>query len=108
MPMDDALWERFTGLAAAREALKARLPRGASTAEIIAEGKNVHVVRRAMRDIGLKEVESGGQVRIIGTMSPGPMIDALENAGRGTPVIAPWLGAKTQSIFGDVSAGFAA
>jgi N-acetylglucosaminyl-diphospho-decaprenol L-rhamnosyltransferase len=107
-PMDDAMWERFTGLAAAREAIKARLPRGVSTAEIIAEGKNAHVVRRAMRDVGLTEVQSGGQARVIGTMSPGPMLDALENAGDGSPVIAPWLGAKRQSIFGDVSSGFAA
>jgi len=107
-PMDDAMWDRFTGLAAAREAIGVRLPRGTETVQIIAEGKNAHVVRRAIRDLGVTVVESGGQVRVIGTMSPGPMIDALEHAGSGSPVVAPWLCAKKQSIFGDVVAGFAA
>lgn len=107
-PMDDAMWERFTGLTAAREAIKSRLPRGATSAEVIAEGKNAHVVRRAMRDLGVTEVKSGGQAQIIGTMSPGPMLDALENTRQGAPVVAPWLAAKRQSIFGDVSTGFAA
>lgn len=100
-PMDAAMWERFTGLAHAREAIAARLPEGAASAEIVAPGKNAHVIRRAMRDLSIEEVSRGGDVRIIGTMSPGPMLDALERLGTGSgvPMIAPWLGAKPASVF---------
>lgn len=107
-PLDDAQWDRFTGLTQAREAIKQRLPLGAASAQIVSEGKNAHVIRRAMRDLSLREVKAGGDCRIIGTMSPGPMIDALEGADQGVPVIAPWLDAKLQSIFGAERPGFAA
>lgn len=103
-PMDDDLWDRFTGLAAARDALDRRIPERANTAELIAEGKNAHVVRRVLEEMDIRVVESGGDVRVIGTMSPGPMLDALERAGDGAPVIAPWLSAKKSSLFGEAAA----
>ncbi|GAB5497222.1 MAG: hypothetical protein Phyf2KO_23020 [Phycisphaerales bacterium] len=107
-PMDDAMWERFTGQSQAREAIKKRMPLGAASAQLIGEGKNSHVVRKAMRDLALREVKSGGDCKLIATMSPGPMIDALENGERGVPTIAPWLDAKLQSVFGAEHNVFAA
>lgn len=103
-PMDDDTWDRFNGLAAARDALDRRLPRDAQTAELIAEGKNAHVVRQALSERDVRVVESGGDVRVIGTMSPGPMLDALEGVGRGSPVVAPWLSARRESLFGEAAA----
>ena len=107
-PMDDAMWERFTGQQQAREAIKNRMPLGAASAQLISEGKNAHVVRKAMRDLSLREVKSGGDCKLIATMSPGPMIDALEGGEQGVPTIAPWLDAKLQSVFGSEHAVFAA
>ncbi len=103
-PMDDATWGRFTGFAQAHEALKRRLPGLSRTAELIAEGKNAHVVRAALDALGVRVVETGADVRVIGTMSPGPMLDALHSAGSGAPVIAPWLGARSSSLFGEAAA----
>lgn len=106
-PMDESLWDRFTGLAAARDALARRLPRGAHGYELISEGKNAHAVRRALAELGLHETALGADVRVIGTLSPGPMMDALdvlESAGPGTPVVAPWLSARRASLLGEVAA----
>lgn len=103
-PMDDSLWARFTGLAAARDALGRRVPERVQTAELIAEGKNEHIVRRAIEEMDVRVVEREGDVRVIGTMSPGPMLDALERADESSPVIAPWLSAKKSSLLGEVAA----
>lgn len=106
-PMDDALWARFTGLAHAREALTKRLPLGTRTYEITSEGKNAHAVRRALAELGLHESTHDADVRVIGTLSPGPMLDALdalESAGTGTPVVAPWLSARRASLLGEIAA----
>ena len=103
-PMDDETWDHFTGLTAARDALDRRIPERVRTVELIAEGKNAHIVRRALDEMDLGVVESGGEVRVIATMSPGPMLDALENAGDGVPVVAPWLPAKKSALLGEVAA----
>ncbi len=103
-PMDEALWDRFTGLSAARDALDRRIPERARSAELIAEGKNAHVVRQALAELELPVVERGGDVRVIGTMSPGPMLDALERGRDEVPVVAPWLSAKRGSVLGEAAA----
>jgi len=103
-PMDGDIWDRFTGLAAARDALNRRLPSSARCVELIAEGKNAHVVRAALDELGVRVVERNGEARVIATMSPGPMLDVLEAASGGAPVIAPWLSAKKGSLFGEVAA----
>ncbi|MBI1190137.1 MAG: glycosyltransferase [Tepidisphaera sp.] len=97
-PMTPQLWERFTGLAAAREALAhahARTP--FRSAAIIDEGKNAWVVARALRDLGVRLSGDGedAEVCVIGTMSPGPMLDAFARRQRLTQarpqrVIIPW------------------
>lgn len=101
-PMNDETYARFTGLAHAREAL-AHAMREAyfETARVIEAGKNDHVVRRALRELGVREVGEPADAReadalVIGTLSPGPMLDAAERVrsaaspGGGPRVIAPW------------------
>lgn len=93
-PMSDALFARFTGLAAAREALRAEWSaRRFTTACIVHEGKNCGVVRTALRELGVRVVPdaSDADTLVIGTMSPGPMLDAADRLARvDRRVIAPW------------------
>lgn len=101
-PMPDTLWDRFTGLSAARNALlRAYAQQPFSTAAVVDEGKNAWAVSRALTEMGVKVCAEGedAQVRVIGTMSPGPMLDAYERrlaeaAHHGARVIAPWLVAQ--------------
>ncbi|HED53778.1 MAG TPA: glycosyltransferase [Phycisphaerales bacterium] len=92
-PMPVPIWERFTGLSWAREAIAQRLPAGVGTVSLVHEGKQSHIVRRAIQELGLVETDGGSEVRIIGTLSPGPMLDALAGCGDDPRVVAPWLGA---------------
>ncbi|MBL9032396.1 MAG: glycosyltransferase [Phycisphaerae bacterium] len=110
-PMSAEQFDRFCGLAQAREALaEARHERPFSTAAVVDEGKNGWVVRTALTEMGVEVVnpwpwdesparaqsETHPDALVIGTMSPGPMIDAYERrtlarAGTQSPrVIAPW------------------
>lgn len=97
-PLDAGLWERFTGLAHAREALHGHWrARPFATAAIVEEGKNSHVVRAALAELAVREVTDlrEAEAVIIGTMSPGPMLDASERwGGAGRRVITPWAAAR--------------
>lgn len=94
-PLSLAQWERFTGLAAAGEALDAVVPDSARTAAVIAPGKNEAAVREAIARRGLIIVGNAdhADVLVIGTLSPGPMLDAMDAHGGDPRVVAPWLGA---------------
>jgi len=94
-PLDADSWDRFTGRAAARSAV-AEVFAGVDRprAAVVLEGKNGSVVRAALAEAGV-EVAPGvpgpGVPLVIGTLSPGPMLDGLdllEPLGRG--VVAPW------------------
>ncbi len=90
--LEPALWDRFTGLSAAREALGAAQARhGFASARLIARGKHDWAVERALVELGVAVRESG-EVDVIGTLSPGPMIDAMER-GSDRQVVAPWVDA---------------
>ncbi len=95
-PMTTRHWERFTGLAAACEALELRTPGAARTAAILAPGKNEPQIRDAIARQGLIIVgdAASADVRVIGTLSPGPMLDAMEAHAGDPRVIAPWLDAE--------------
>jgi len=87
--MDSELWDRFTGLSAARSALaNARDRLGFSSARVIARGKNDWAVEQALGELAVEQTDSG-EVDVIGTLSPGPMLDAIER-GSDRPVVAPW------------------
>lgn len=98
-PMSDDQFDRFTGLAAARDAIgAAHAERPIETAALVHEGKNAWCVRQAATELGIDLVpENKAQTLLIGTMSPGPMLDAAESLARdtGRRVIAPWTGVGT-------------
>jgi len=91
-PMSTDLWRRFTGLAAAREALAWNLSlRGVRTAALISEGKNSTEIREAMRELGIVEVPADrAEAIVIGTLSPGPMLDAREASVGDSRVVTAW------------------
>lgn len=91
LPVD--LYDRFTGLAAARAHLgAAHLHEPFESARIVSAGKNEWAVRRAITELGVQVVGAGepAAVDIIGTLSPGPMLDALAAGGAERPVLTPW------------------
>lgn len=91
-PLTDPHYERFVGLHHAREAIqRARF----DTACIVHEGKHAWAVRRALDEAGIKLVDANEADRlVIGTLSPGPMLDALaelSGTGEGDRALAPWI-----------------
>jgi GT2 family glycosyltransferase len=112
-PMSAAVFDRFTGLAYAREALRAAWSvRPFESAAVVDEGKNGWVVRRALAELGVRVVnqwpystaaaqappgEHNAEVLVIGSMSPGPMLDTYERrtlsltSQKPARVIAPWV-----------------
>lgn len=89
-PLDRATFDRFTGLAHAREALhRAHADRSFSKARIVARGKNAWVVERALAELGVS-ISDEADVLVIGTMSPGPMLDARDLHADLGRVITPW------------------
>lgn len=91
-PLTRAHYERFVGLHHAREAIQhARF----DTASVTHEGKHAWAVRRALTEAGIKLINSNEADRlVIGTLSPGPMLDALAELramGEGGRALAPWI-----------------
>ncbi|MCC6675681.1 MAG: glycosyltransferase [Phycisphaerales bacterium] len=97
MPMPREIWDRFTGLAHARAALQVAWRAGPfRSAAIVEDGKNVNIVRAVLAELGVREVgdPEAADAVVIGTLSPGPMLDARERWGSSSErVLAPWLGA---------------
>ena len=102
-PMPRELFDRFTGLSQARAAIAAA-QREASfrTAAVVREGKNAWCVRTALAECGVREVtERDAEALVIGTMSPGPMLDAAGALyGSGARVVMPWCEAKRATAIG--------
>ena len=93
MEMDAATWDRFTGKCACRRALlRAWSERRFATAAIVAPGKSEHVVREGLAEIGVAIVdrEDAADALVIGTLSPGPALDAYDLLQGDARVIAPW------------------
>lgn len=92
-PLPPALWDRFTGLAHARAAIARALEHAHfGSAAVVAEGKNAWAVRRALVEAGVRLVGArGAATLVVGTLSPGPMLDAAQQLGEGSRrVIMPW------------------
>lgn len=104
-PMTQDVFDRFTGLAAARTALQHAWNQFRfRSASIVDHGKNAWVIERALQDLGVTIAPYGSdpEAIVIGTMSPGPMLDATRRRlalrrGRGPRVVAPWLTAMPQT-----------
>ena len=100
-PMPRHLFERFTGVSHARDALALAFDNEPfRRVALVDEGKNGWVVRKALAELGVEVVEeadTGVEALVIGTMSPGPMLDSYERrtllspAGPSRRIIAPWL-----------------
>lgn len=103
-PMPSVLWDRFTGLAAARDALRSAhdaAPLG--RVAIVHEGKNAWAVDRALTELHCERAASpaAADTLIIGTMSPGPMLDALHAASTEFPgrrIVPPFVGCRSESL----------
>lgn len=103
-PLTREQWDRFTGLAAAREVARSLRQRGERHVTLIAQGKNSWAVRRAATEAGLeclREVRAQTCPRLVATLSPGPAWDAAEAAqispgqpGGGGPVWLPFIAAS--------------
>lgn len=95
------IYDRFTGLAHARDAIRAAIwERPFRTAALIARGKNDWAVERALFECGVSIAQdpTEADALVIGTMSPGPMIDGAIRAATGTPakrIIVPWRAAAS-------------
>ncbi|MEM1330497.1 MAG: glycosyltransferase [Planctomycetota bacterium] len=88
-PMARSIWERFIGMPGARLAAERAAAGGVRTARLIGRGKNDWVIERALQEqsIGVVSDPLGtADVELVGTLSPGPMLDVLE---RSPDAIAP-------------------
>lgn len=104
-PMTRQLFDRFTGLSYAREALQsAYTQKPFRTVELIDEGKNGWVIRKALAELNVTILDSALSTKhpapdalVVGSMSPGPMLDSFERrtllnpAGSPQRILAPWL-----------------
>lgn len=93
-PMPATLWDRFTGLAAARGAMQAAFDaRPFRSATIVDAGKNAWAVAQSLHELGVRLCEDGveADVCVIGTLSPGPMLDAYARRARVIHPAAPRL-----------------
>ena len=104
-PMPSPIWDRFTGLAHAREALQAAWKVSPFCRyALVDEGKNAWAVRQALVELSDRVEREGNpplegcadhrdaQVCVVSTLSPGPMRDALARWSLGNQrVVVPWL-----------------
>jgi len=87
-------FDRFTGLSHVRATLResGEVWSGRPVA-IVDEGKNAWAVRQALMELGASITsESEAELLVIGTLSPGPMLDARDRRlASSKTVIFPWL-----------------
>lgn len=95
-PLSQHHYERFTGLAHARQTFQHALQRQPfDTACLTHQGKHAWAVRRALTEAGVRIIDDhdAADRLVIATLSPGPMLDALAQlhaTGQGHRTIAPW------------------
>lgn len=94
-PMPLPLWHRFTGYQAVADQIQ-RMggAKALGTTAIFERGKNVEVIEQALADAGVQFVPEPAQARtvIVGTLSPGPMLDACERTAphAAKPAMPAW------------------
>ncbi len=93
-PLDADAWDRFVGKAAMRSMLEPRLHQHALGNVMLVgpmRGKGLEHIQALIGDCGVRIVEVGGNVeglQVIGTLSPGPMLDAMLSFPE---AICPWM-----------------
>ncbi|MFG0314457.1 MAG: glycosyltransferase family 2 protein [Phycisphaerales bacterium] len=88
-PLSAEQWDRFIGRAAVGQTLRSKLPARSSRVEILGSEheKGRAIVADEIGKLGCQIVHQDGDVRVIGSISPGPMLDLM----RVYPdAIAPW------------------
>lgn len=89
--MSNDLFDRFTGVSYVRSTLEELQP--TQKIALVDKGKNCWVVEKVLREMGVKAVdsESDADLLMIGTLSPGPMIDAWQSYANSTKsAMLPW------------------
>ncbi len=100
--MTEALFDRFTGRTHAREHLAGCGLIGPGVrAAVVEEGKHARIVLEVLTELGaaLVDDERDADVLVIGTLSPGPMLDALERRRAGREAVCPWETGHSASIW---------
>ncbi len=100
--MPPSLFDRFTGLAHARHTLteSPQVTQGTRVA-LVDQGKNAWAVEQALREVGatIVDEQSDAELFVIGTLSPGPMLDAYERRRScAQDVLMPWSSATKPSF----------
>jgi hypothetical protein len=116
-PLARRHYDRLTGLAHAREAIEqAMAEKEFSSAAIFAGGKNVRLVVRALQERGVacrivrpgrEDLAEEADVIVIGTLSPGPMLDAAAEARLRYPgkrIVLAWTGVSAAAMTTRVAA----
>ena len=92
--MDETLWDRFTGMTHVRTTLGEEPALSSARVAVVDEGKNAWVVHQVLAELPDCEIvdEPEADALVIGTLSPGPMMDAWEKrAAMDRPVLRPWI-----------------
>lgn len=109
-PMPQDIYERFTGMKGVRAAIESAMRVSAfQTACLVDQGKNDWVITAALRSCGVCIVDrpEDADALVIGTLSPGPMLDARQWWSANHPderVISPWLVPLAESTRSAVAA----
>lgn len=89
--MSHELYDRFTGLSHVRAALEVLQP--SNKIALVNRGKNCWVVEKVLQEMGVQVIdnEQDADLLLIATLSPGPMLDALQAHDNSTMrVELPW------------------
>lgn len=93
--MSAQLFDRFTGLTETGATLRHQVGNHVA-ASIVEEGKNGWIVRQVLKEMDVQLVSpTNASILVIGTLSPGPMLDAVDRwsafaCARGQKLITPW------------------
>ena len=88
-PMDQVAWDRFTGRAAVRDTLGGIFQNRAGAVSFVGtpHAKGLEIIASELNRLGCSIVEDGDGVRVVGSLSPGPMLDLAEQY---PDAILPW------------------
>lgn len=92
-PMTGELWDRFIGKETAATSLgEAHKRLGFRTAAVVDAGKNAAVILAVLNELGVEVVEDPARAEVLvpGTLSPGPLLDAIEKRDGDPRVVSPW------------------
>lgn len=89
MPMSQEHWDRFTGRSAVQGTLQG-VSEGLTSFVVVVgsqQAKGREIIESELHALGCEVVQDGGGMAIIGTLSPGPMLDLQDQH---PDAIAPW------------------